>query len=147
MAAGRLTKYNDVRCASIVAKLRDGNTRKCAAEASGITYETFRAWIIDPKHSAFSADVTRAEAEAEAGAVKSIKIAIDPHEVTETKTVTRQVEGVSVSETTITTRTEHDPRMAVELLKRRWRHSWGDNINLTGMTPEQLAALAGITNE
>lgn len=144
MPAGRPTKYSDARCKAIIDALKVGNTRKCAAESAGVAYDTFLDWCQNPQYLQFSDDVTRAEAEAENDAVKSLKIALMPHEVTETKTVTRQVEGVSVSETTITTRTEHDPRMAVELLKRRYRHDWSDSLNLTSLTPEQLAALAGL---
>lgn len=67
---GRKTKYVPERIERILGYLRDGNTRKTAGQASGISHETFCQWL--HRYPEFSEQVTRAEAEAETTAVQTV---------------------------------------------------------------------------
>ena len=146
MPAGRPTKYNDKRCAKIIALLKRGNTRKAAAGSAGVTYETFRAWLADPQFSSFSADVDAAEDYAEQYYADIIRRAAGPRAEKVTKTVTKpNALGGTDTETTETTQTEIDWHAAESWLKRRRRAEWGDQLNLTNLTTEQLAALGGVS--
>lgn len=68
---GRPTKLDDERVQAILHTIRQGNTLRVAAEANGITYTTFKDWR--NKFPAFSAEVEKAEAEAERSHVANIK--------------------------------------------------------------------------
>jgi hypothetical protein len=106
--------------------LRAGNTRKTSAEASGIDNGTFLNWL--RRFSDFSSAVTRAEAEAEASYATVLATAARPHDVVETRTITKPDGTVEVTETR---RREFDWRAAESWLKRRRREEWGDNAQVT----------------
>ncbi len=67
---GQPTKYTPDRIARILEYLRDGNTRRASALASGISVDTFCTWL--NLYPEFSEAVTRAEAEAEAAIVRTV---------------------------------------------------------------------------
>lgn len=67
---GRPTKYTPERVELILTYLRQGNTRKTAGRASGISHETFSQWLRE--HPDFSEQVTQAEQEAVAKAVEMV---------------------------------------------------------------------------
>lgn len=76
--AGRPTLCTPERTESILALIREGNTRRCAAECNGIAYDTLRQWLRLGKagqepYATFATGVQKAEAEAEAWHVSNIK--------------------------------------------------------------------------
>lgn len=97
---------------AIVANLRNGTTRKDAAEAAGISYQTFANWL------------ERGE-KAQRGNYHNFFVAC------------RLAEGQARAEMTkiITDAAKKDWRAALEYLKRRDRPNWGDNVDVT--TPQQ----------
>ncbi len=62
---------DDERVQAILRDIRQGNTLRVAAEGNGIGYSTFKEWRI--KFPAFSAEVEKAEAIAEADHVRNIR--------------------------------------------------------------------------
>lgn len=78
--ANHETKWNEERQRSIIEDLADGQTRACAASRAGISERTFRYWISRGNKGvvpfvAFVAAVKKAERDAEAEAVKEIRLA------------------------------------------------------------------------
>jgi hypothetical protein len=148
---GRPLKFNEERAGKIVEYLRAGCTRKAAAEAVGVEYETLRLWLTRGRREqsgdyfAFLAAVTRAEAEVEARYTLIINKAAtgwDTSSTTRTtKTVfrtkkTKQKDGTVIEEPVAlqeVTETRHegrefDPKYALEWLKRRRPEEWGDTM-------------------
>lgn len=67
----RPSKYNEERAEAIVVMLQNGNTRKAACLANGISETTFATWL--SRNLDFLDRVKRAEAEAEAEMVQVIR--------------------------------------------------------------------------
>jgi hypothetical protein len=107
--------YKDTpeRKQAIINYVRMGATRRDAAGAAGISYETFRVWM--KEDSAFSVSVS--EAECECGALMAARIYAEAM------------------------RANGDAKYALEWLKRRRRAEWGDRIDITKLTNEQIIAL------
>jgi CRP-like cAMP-binding protein len=71
------TKFSPFVERAILSSLRAGATRTAASEAAGIHRDTFREWA--RANSAFSAAVEKAEAQAEANAVRVVRTAMADH--------------------------------------------------------------------
>jgi transposase len=74
---GRPTKLDDLTAKRICDAIATGNTRRCAATAAGVTYTTIKHWLQrgragEEPFAAFLARLEKADAEAEAKAVKVI---------------------------------------------------------------------------
>lgn len=74
----RPSLFTPERVATILDLIRQGNTRRCAAEACGVAYNTLRNWARlgrngDPAFASFWTELVKAEAEAEAWHVANIK--------------------------------------------------------------------------
>jgi hypothetical protein len=67
---GQPTKYTPDRVSRILDALREGNTRKVAGHAGGISHETFSQWL--HRHPEFAESVTCAESDAERKAVQAV---------------------------------------------------------------------------
>lgn len=73
----RRTKATEPRIAAILELLRQGNTRRAAAGASGISEDSLRRWMI--ADAAFCGAVEKAESEAEAFYLSAVlRAAHDP---------------------------------------------------------------------
>ncbi len=143
----------------IIALLRAGNARRAAAEASGICEDTFYEWLkrgserSRGEFSEFSEAVRRAESEAEALMVESVRKAARGYDKKttriKTKTYTEEVNGPdgkpkkradgSAITATVTERETVEisgfmfhPSIAIEWLKRRRREDWGDKQEISG---------------
>lgn len=138
----------------IVEALRSGLTEDAAARAAGIDDSTYYRWKArgrkaieewprlqdaaraqEKRYSDFYEAVMRAWDEAHLAFAASIRSAAVPHEVVETRTVTKIVAGQQVTETTVTTRREHDWRAAAFMLERRHGKDWhrpAQPVELTG---------------
>ena len=76
-ATGRPTKLDDLTAKRICDAIATGNTRRCAAEAAGISYAAVKHWVQrgragEEPFAAFLARLQKADADAEAKAVKVI---------------------------------------------------------------------------
>jgi transposase len=76
-ATGRPTKLDDLTAKRICDAVATGNTRRCAATAAGVSYATIKHWLQrgragEEPFAAFLARLEKADAEAEARAVKVI---------------------------------------------------------------------------
>lgn len=91
--------------------LKMGNTRRASAAAAGVHHDTFYEWL--RKNPTFSDAVARAEAIPEVGHVAVIANAA--------------IKG--------------DWRASLEWLKRRRRTEWGDAIDVSKLTDDQLLRL------
>lgn len=106
---GRPTKLTPETHRLIVDALEIGATRKDAAGAAGVTYETFLNWMKRGEESKrgrffdFFNAASRAECKARLSYLKVIKRASDTG----------------------------DWRAALEVLKRRDRENWGDGVDIT----------------
>lgn len=118
--SGQPTRYSQAMTEAICAHLRRGATRRAAALAAGISYQTFYNWINEPEtydSFTFFDSVSRAEAEGELAFTESVaKAAIG----------TVDVPG--------------DYKAAIELMKRRYP-AWRDTIDLRKIDPETLLRL------
>jgi hypothetical protein len=169
MAGGRPPKFNPERAAVLVEHLRAGCTRKAAAEAVGVRYETFRLWLERGSQAnagpffEFLGAATHAEAEAEnryaailekaaegweAGAVtRTVKTVYRTRKTTtidpETNQKTVIEEPVALEEVTEATTSERlfDWRAAESWLKRRRREEWGDTLDVRKLGDDQLIRL------
>jgi hypothetical protein len=137
MPAGRPTKYNEERAKPILERLRAGNTRKASVESIGIAYTTFLEWLENFPN--FATSVAQAESEAEVRNATILAKAANGWETEETVTTTLPDGTVK---TVVTKGREYDWRAAESWLKRRRRDEWGDNINLSRLSDEDLIALA-----
>ena len=149
--AGRPTKLNSERAQAIVERLRAGCTRKTAAECGGVPYRTFLNWFQRGERATagefrdFYQQVEHAEAEAEEAMTKVVREAAEGYDASELHTTvkteirtkkTRSPDGTVIEEpvpievrsTTKIVRTERDPKLAIEWLKRRRREEWGDSL-------------------
>ena len=111
---GRPTKYNEARAKVVIDLLNDGCTRTAAYGSAGISKPTFLSWL--GKYPDFLAEVTRAEADAEARFTKSIYKAATGYDA--------------------------DWRAAESWLKRRRRDEWVDHLSLSRLSDEDVIALA-----
>jgi hypothetical protein len=136
----RPVKYTPARVNAILEGLRVGMTRTAAASRGEVDRHTLTVWM--KRYPPFSADVLRAEAEAEARFTSTLAQAAAPHDVVETTLITKP-DG-STERRTITRR-EFDWRAAESWLKRRRREEWGDNVavDLDREIAELLAQVAG----
>lgn len=143
---GRPTKYNDTRCAAIVRRLRDGSTRKAAAEAGRVSYDTFCAWLKrgaeEPEgpYGEFAAAVQQVEAAVEAEMAAVLRETGQGYDASETVRTTKTEEHPDGKVTTVTTETTvikriRDWRASESWLKRRRRDEWGDNSANTHAAP------------
>lgn len=166
--AGRKSKFTPEVVKKITDALRVGNTRKAAAEASGISESLFYEWIKKGEAARngpfleFLEAVTRAEAECEVQNVAIIKKAAAGWETRTVRTKTQTVEEITVDGSgkpiagadgkplkTVTTQTEtittegkeFDWRAALEWLKRRKRADWGDTLDISKIDDETLIGL------
>ncbi|BCM88740.1 hypothetical protein IAD21_00582 [Abditibacteriota bacterium] len=104
----RPKKFSQIGMSAIITALKNGTTRKDAAKAAGVSYETLRAWVEqgqrepEGEFSAFSVAVERSEAEC---ANKMARAICDAAK-------------------------EGDWRAAESWLKRRRRDEWGDNVRV-----------------
>jgi transposase-like protein len=164
----RPTKFDERRAQAIIRALRMGATRKDAAEAAGIHYDTFLEWVKagqdatrKNRFSEFSEAVTCAEALVATQHAATLEKAAGGYPV-EKRTVTKTVEirnkkttssdGTVVEEPVpievvtekVETYEEFDWRAAESWLKRRRKDEWGDNtsVELDREIAELLAALA-----
>ena len=76
-ATGRPTKLDDLTAKRICDAIATGNTRRCAAEAAGVSCTAIKQWVGrgragEEPFAAFLARLQKADAEAEAKAVKVI---------------------------------------------------------------------------
>ena len=74
----RPTMCTPERAERLLGLIREGNTRRCAAEACGVSYDALRKWVRlgragQEPYVAFSTELVKAEAEAEAWHVANIK--------------------------------------------------------------------------
>lgn len=136
---GRPTKRTPERVKRILALLKSGNTRTCAANASGISKETFYEWLRE--FPDFADAVTRAESEAEAAHVATIKRAATVHKVVERRTTVSDKDGTTTIEVV---RYEYDWRAAETWLKRRRRADWGDSIDVRKLDDDTLLRLLAL---
>lgn len=126
---GRPTKYTPQRIARLLRSLAAGNTRRAACAAAGISTDTLATWLRD--YPDFSAQITRAEDEAEAMYASVIERAAGGHEVTITRETTEpDADGLMVIKRTVETRREYDWRAAQFWLSRRRSDDWGDKTKL-----------------
>lgn len=106
---GRPTKFSFEIQEAIVKSLKIGATRKDAAGAVGIDYQTFLNWLERGKNARhgiffdFFVSVSRAESQARLSYLNVIASAAN----------------------------DGDWHAALEYLKRRDRENWGDNVNVT----------------
>ena len=156
---GRPPKFSEERAAKIVESLRLGCTRKAAGECAGIGTTVFCEWMqagrqsTTGKFAEFAKAVIHAEAECEArnaAIIQKAALGWNAGKTTTTrKTVfrTREIkhpdgsivkEPVAFDEVT-ETKEEHrefDWRAALEWLKRRRSHDWGDSIKIQQLARE-----------
>lgn len=104
----RPTKYTETLASEICRHLKTGCTRRDAFNAVGISDETFANWL--KNKLGFLEQVNRAEAEV-------------------ANSMTRAV---------VKAGNDGDWRAALEWLKRRRRDEWGDSLNLTKATDDDL---------
>src|SRR5262249_13187797 len=93
---GGRVKFTPERVARLIEGLKAGMTRTASCGAVGITLDTLNLW--QKKHSAFSAQVRQAEAEAEARYTTIIAKAAFGHEVTIRRETTKPVVVKTVDE-------------------------------------------------
>lgn len=75
---GRPSTLTPERMEKIFALIREGNTRRCAAECNGVAYNTLRQWVRlgragQEPYASFATGLQEAEAAAEAWHVSNIK--------------------------------------------------------------------------
>lgn len=104
-SVGRPTKKTEFRLEAFLASLRGACTRMAAASACGVTWKTMSQWIANDPELALAAE--QAEAEGENALVSAAY---------------ESALGINGS--------AKDPKMSIELLKRRHRAAWGDSINI-----------------
>ncbi len=99
---GRPTSFTKELGDAIVQSVREGNVAHVAAQAHGVSYRCFKSWLNKGEHGtepyvSFSAGIARARAEAEGDAVACLR------------------DGM-----------RHDPRLAIEYLRRRNSANWAE---------------------
>lgn len=111
------TKQTPERIARIINDLRDGNTRRCAAEANGIDPATLWRWM--EADATFATSVREAEAEAERLHAATLMRASH----------------------------EGEWKASVEWLKRRRPDEWGDRVThaIDAQIAQLLEEVAGIS--
>ncbi len=123
---GQNTLYSEAMTEAICAHLRRGATRRAAALAAGISYQTFYNWINLPETYeswTFFDAIARAEAEGELAFTESVaKAALG----------TNHIPG--------------DYKASIELMKRRYP-AWRDTIDIKRMDTEQLAELLRMASQ
>lgn len=139
---GRKTLYDEKMAEEIRKLLADGCIIADVCAKVGISQDTYFHWV--KIHPEFSEIVTRAKAEANLGAVQSLRTAMHPHDVT-AKTVkmfketrlrkVKTKDGVSEvpyeyvkTEQSQTVTNEFDWRAAMEFLKRRDPDNWAESF-------------------
>lgn len=82
---GRPSKFTPEACESILLGIRGGNYLNVACELAGVSYRTFRRWMViaedpdgDPAYAEFAEKVAQAEAQAEAANIAVIRQAARP---------------------------------------------------------------------
>lgn len=82
---GRPSKFTPEACEAILLGIRGGNYLNVACELAGVSYRTFRRWMViaedpngDPAYAEFAAKVAQAEAQAEAANIAVIRQAARP---------------------------------------------------------------------
>lgn len=123
MPGGRPTKYTKALETAVCKRIMRNCTVSAACAAEGIDRDTWQRWR-DPDSTYFNEEfyvnTTRALASNECDMAGVL------------------FDGAKGQAT------DTQVRASTEVLKRRYRHDWSDSLNLTSLTPEQLAALAGI---
>lgn len=151
---GRRTKYTPELEAEILKLLADGCIIADICSKVGISQETYFQYI--KKYPEFSEKVERAKAEANVGAVQSMRLAMMPHDIgSRTIKVVKETRlrkvhtehGISEvpyewikSEQSETKSNEFDWRAALEFLKRRDPDNWSEKL-IIRVEPDQLALL------
>ena len=128
---GRDTKYNDDRGKRIVADLAAGLTQACAAERNGICDRTLQRWIARGKRGetpfeSFVSAIKKAERDAEALAVGSIRHVAKGGIVVERVTTTDKQGRVVVTE-------KFSPPVWTAWawwLERKFPESWGKDAEI-----------------
>lgn len=95
--------------ASIVEAILHGCTYKDAAEAAGVSYDTFNEWM-------------KAGAEARSGKFFEFSEAVSKANAQCAVNFTRVIQSAAA---------KGDAKYALEWLKRRRRGEWGDNVDVT----------------
>ena len=116
-------KYTPERVDRLLTAIRAGNTRRAASAYAGIDQDTLLNWI--HRHSEFSEQMQKAEADAEimmAGVIR--KAAVGGEVVKETVVTTRSADGTTTTETK---REVARPEWtaAAWFLERRNPNEWG----------------------
>lgn len=114
--AGRPLTYNERIAATICKHLRHATSRHHAYRAAGITYETFEQWLqVIP---GFAERIAKAESDMIVSVSQSVYTA-----------------AIDVANA------KGDPKIGVEILKRRDRQAWGDAIDLRKIDTADLVKI------
>lgn len=151
---GRRTKYTPELAAEIVKLLSGGCIIADICSKVGINQDTYFEYL--KRYPEFSESVERAKADANVGAVLSLRKAMMPHDIGShtTKTISetrlRKIRGehgineepytYTKTERSETVSSEFDWRAALEFLKRRDPDNWSEKL-IIRVEPDQLALL------
>lgn len=139
-SGGWRTKLSAHVFKTVVEAVRAGNYLQAVAGAGGVSANTVREWIrrgerrenngrrSTPLFARSARSLREAEAEAERRAVKILDDNLAGYGA-QTKAVSEEIDSngnVTGRRSKVTERTVHDPRSAIEFLRRRFPDRWGD---------------------